>query len=439
MKRDIPQLLIADGRGRIFNLPHLEAAGMKGGFFFRPAPEDLVKLPAGSELFMLLDRLPVGYDCATGRYVSIVTNAFSKKIERCYAVAAFVAAGFTINHTSAYIEVGRPRMLPLFAYAACAFYRGGFYASAVRVDRGLRHDSRFIDIGRVKRNAARMKRHFARNRLLRHLEKCALTYGCANAQNFFLNRYEAPLPTSPYCNARCLGCISYQERSRPPATQPRIAFVPSACEISELALFHIENANDPIVSFGQGCEGEPLLRADVIEKAICLIRSKTARGTLHMNTNASKPALISKLFDSGLDSIRVSLNSVREEYYARYYKPKAYTFHDVAASIKIAKKKGGYVSLNYLTMPGFTDSRDECAALRDFIATHRVDMIQWRNLNFDPLRYFRELKVFVDRSEMHGVREMIGSLKREFPALTMGYFNPSRLTAARTRSPLSCS
>ena len=39
--------------------------------------------------------------------------------------------------------------------------------------------------------------HEARNRLFRHLETCALTYGCPAAKNLFLCRYEAPLPTSP--------------------------------------------------------------------------------------------------------------------------------------------------------------------------------------------------------------------------------------------------
>ena len=212
-----------------------------------------------------------------------------------------------------------------------------------------------------------LKKLFPENRLIRHLKKCALLFGCPNAKNFFLSRYEAPLPTSPACNAQCAGCISYQPEARCPVTQPRIKFVPTPEEIAEIALFHINMVKKPVVSFGQGCEGEPLLCADIIEKAIKLIRAKTLRGVINMNTNASKAGAISKLFDAGLDSIRVSLNSVREIYYKRYYRPKGYSFKEVLRSINTAKGKGGFVAINYLTMPGFTDSKDEFTAFKKFI------------------------------------------------------------------------
>ena len=51
--------------------------------------------------------------------------------------------------------------------------------------------------------------------------------------------------------------------------------MPSVAEISQLAVSHLETADNPIVSFGQGCEGEPLLQAETIDKAIKRIRSKT--------------------------------------------------------------------------------------------------------------------------------------------------------------------
>ena len=143
-----------------------------------------------------------------------------------------------------------------------------------------------------------------------------------------------------------------------------------------------------------------------------------------MNTNASRPEAIARLFDAGLDSIRVSMNSVRKEYYERYYKPKGYDFKDVFSSIKIAKQKKGFVSINCLTMPGFTDSKDEFAALKKFIETYKIDMIQWRNLNFDPLHYFKIIKHSGQPSTMIGVRQLIASLKKSFPSLKMGYYNP---------------
>jgi molybdenum cofactor biosynthesis enzyme MoaA len=134
---------------------------------------------------------------------------------------------------------------------------------------------------------------------------------------------------------------------------------------------------------------------------------------------------MSLLFDAGLNSIRVSMNSVRQEYYDRYYKPAGYTFKDVLRSIRIAKKKNGFVSINYLTMPGFTDSEDEYKALKRFIEAYKIDMIQWRNLNFDPLAYFKIIKCSVLPSDMIGVRQMIASLQKSFLLLKMGYYNPA--------------
>ncbi|MFH1854207.1 MAG: radical SAM protein [Candidatus Omnitrophota bacterium] len=412
-----PILLVSNKTGRIRDFPILEASGMKAGHFFRLHPSELIKLPQGSELFMLPDRFAVGYDSASKRFVTV---------DGYFAVSAFMSPGYAVTYNSAYTEIGHPEILPLFSYGAVALYKGEFYVASVRVDRELRQDLRLMDIRLVRNNVKSYRKLFPKNRLVEHLEGCALTYGCPAAKNFFLKRYEAPLPTSPYCNSECLGCISYQRKPQPSITQPRIKFFPNAREIADVALFHIKNVNDPVVSFGQGCEGEPLLAEKTIREAIKLIRNETQKGIINMNTNASIPRAIERLFDAGLNSIRVSLNSCREEYYLRYYKPKGYRYKDVLRSIEIAKKKKGFVSLNYLTMPGFTDSWRELSSLEKLIERYRIDMIQWRNLNYDPLRYFEKLKAGIDNDSTLGIREAIFYLKKKFPGLMIGYFNPSR-------------
>jgi len=53
----------------------------------------------------------------------------------------------------------------------------------------------------------------------------------------------------------------------------------------------------------------------VIEPAIRAIRSITGRGTINLNTNAGMPDRLGRLCEAGLDSIRVSLNSVRRHCY----------------------------------------------------------------------------------------------------------------------------
>ncbi len=426
MNSRYPELVLADAKGRIYNTAGIAAVGMKGGHFFSLAPRDLVKLPATSELFMLPNRLPIGFDPEEQDFKIFTEDPFSRRPQPCCAVAAFIAPGYTLTHTSAYRAMPGAAALPLFAYGAVCMYRGGFYAAAVRVDKDRRHDIRFINDECVARGVQTFTKLFPSNRLIRHLAGCALTYGCPNAKNFFLHRYEAPLPSAPSCNARCAGCISYQQGNAFPAAQPRITFVPSPEEIAEAALFHIAHVRKAIVSFGQGCEGEPLLSARTLIKAISLIRKKTRKGVINLNTNASMPREIERLFDAGLDTIRVSLNSAQEPYYRRYYRPHGYGFKEVKRSVAVAKRAGGFVSLNYFVMPGFTDWQSEYKALRNFVEHYRVDMIQLRNLNYDPYAYFELLKVNVPKNAMCGVKEVIASLRSEFPCMRIGYFNPAK-------------
>ena len=423
---DYPQLLIADNRGNIREVPRLQALGRAGNTLVPLSRKDLIPLPYGSELFLVPGRVPLAYDPLRAAVVPLTHDPFSKKEAPCYPVSAFISPGYTVAYVPAYAEREKARILPLFSYGAVAYYRGTFCVAAVRVDREKRQDLRFMDIKKVKQNVRRFRTAYPRNRLIRHLEHCALCYGCPAAKNFFLERYEAPLPTSPSCNARCAGCISHQETNGCSVAQERIAFIPTPAEIAEVALHHIRVVRDPVVSFGQGCEGEPLLVSDSIERAVRLIRKKTQKGIINLNTNASRPQSVVRLCAAGLDSIRVSMNSVQEQYYTAYYRPKGYTFRDVLRSVREAKKRGRFVSINYFVMPGVTDSAKEYTALRSFIKKYHVDMIQWRNLNFDSVRYFSLLNIPSAGTQPLGIRAVIAAIHREFPRLMKGYFNPSR-------------
>lgn len=418
------ELVFAAKDGKIYNFPGLKPCGMKAGKFFSLDNTFLLKLPNYSELFMLPGRMPVGFEPDTGETIALEHDPYSEKDEPCYAVAAFIPPGHTLTYSTAYKEVEGAPLLPLFAYGTCVYYRGDFYVAAYKVDEDIRHDERFMDQRKIEEGVEERKKLFPQNRLVPHLANCALVNGCANAKNFFLGRFEAPIPTSPVCNAQCQGCISLQPPNRIPSTQIRISFIPEAEEIAELVLYHFEKEEKPIVSFGQGCEGEPSLSVDVIEKAIRLIRQKTSKGVLNMNSNASLPKNLERLFAVGLNQIRVSTNSVREPYYSRYYQPKNYSFKDVTESIRMAKKYKAFVSLNYLSMPGFTDTRGEYEALQNFIREERIDMIQWRNLNYDPMQYFRDLEIWPGVDEILDMKQVIKSLKKEFVNLRMGYFNP---------------
>ena len=188
----------------------------------------------------------------------------------------------------------------------------------------------------------------------------------------------------------------------------------------------IDRVPDGVVSFGQGCEGDPLLAADVIEPAIRLIRSLTDRGTINMNSNGSLPDVMKRLFDAGLDTLRVSLNSVRKSCYDAYFRPNGYDFEDVLAGIDLALEQSVFVAINYLNSPGFSDTPEEASALADFLEHHPIAMIQWRNLNFDPLRYWEAMNKAASHGRPIGMGRLLGDIGSRFPKVMFGYFNPSK-------------
>ncbi len=419
----IPSLVIADRHGNITDHPSLTMAGMSNGRFLQPEKRDLIPLPEGSELFVLPGRMPIGCN-PDNREPVLVSEHPSLSGEAIQAVAAFMAPAHTAIFSSAYQTVDKNApVLPLFAYTAIGWHRGRFWVAGFRSDADRRQDAASFnhDII-VKKTRKKLARH-TDNRLVQHLGKCCLTYACPAARNYFLERWEAPLPTSPSCNARCVGCISLQSSGCCRSTQDRIGFIPTPVEIEEIAVPHLQKAARAIVSFGQGCEGEPLLQAETLETAIRRIRKRTTRGTINLNSNSSLPDAVARLADAGLDSLRVSLNSAQPHYYDRYYRPVNYRFEDVRKSIAVMKDKGRFISLNYFILPGLTDSEKELRALCELLAGCQPDLIQLRNLNMDPEWYLRTLDHPHDEKCL-GIRNWLHKLKKEFPTLRFGYYNP---------------
>lgn len=419
-----PCLVYADAAGQIKDLPDLLMAGRSGRDFQRPALEALIPLPPGSELFVLPERLPVGLDPVSGEPLLLEEDP-DRPGTPAQAVAAFMAPAHTSILWAAYQKINaQAPALPLFAYTAVGWYRGRFWVCAWRSDSDRRQEPNRYRPQEIARRTRRRLADKPHNRLIQHLGKCCLTYGCPAAVNYFMDRWEAPLPTSPSCNARCLGCISLQPSGCCPSTQERIAFVPTPAEIAEIAASHLEETGH-VVSFGQGCEGEPLLQAEVIAEAITSIRRRTKRGRINCNTNAGRPAAVASLSAAGLDAIRVSINSAQERYHQRYYRPLDFSLAQVKESIDLMKGAGKFVSLNYFVLPGFSDDPAEFAALSELIARHRPDFLQLRNLNMDMDWYLDALD-FQPSGPAMGIAAWRQALAESFPGLGFGYFNPAR-------------
>jgi hypothetical protein len=374
-----------------------------------------VPLPEASRLLFLPGRTPLAF-APRARAPEALDGAL--------AVAAFLPPGWTGFSLAAYRREPDAPLLPLYAYTAVCWHRGRFCVPARRVDDDPKHDPEAFSREEI---AARVEAACARhphNRLLAHHgRRCALEWGCPNAQNLFLGRFEAPVAVSRACNAACLACISEQPPDTVPSPQVRLDFLPTLDEILELALPHLESAPRAMISFGQGCEGEPLLQAELIERALRAIRARTARGTLHLNTNGSRPEALARLADAGLDSVRVSLNSAREAVYAPYYRPRTYAFADVVESLRVAGKRQLFASLNYLVFPGVSDRVDEAQALVELLAGTGARMVQWRNLNVDPDWYVETLGA-QPASPRLGVPGLLARVRAERPDVRFGYFNP---------------
>jgi len=160
-------------------------------------------------------------------------------------------------------------------------------------------------------------------------------------------------------------------------------FAPTADELVALADWHLGGEEAAIVSFGQGCEGEALTRDDALLEATRRIRELHPGATIHLNSNGSKPHVLARLIDAGLNSLRISAISFNDAVFRPYYRPIGYGLDDVIACGRLMHDRGGQVCLNLLTFPGVTDVAEEIDATVRACLAMDVDQLQWRSLNVD--------------------------------------------------------
>jgi pyruvate-formate lyase-activating enzyme len=432
----MPRLLFADDKGVVYDHPTLRAAGRSGDDLLAPRDRP-VRLPEGATLAMLPGRRPVGIDPETGALEVLHEVRVGRRRIVPNAVGATLPPGFTRTLLPAFhrppLAVAATPILPQWAYTAAAWSDEGPVAWALHTDRRSHwsvggHSTADLP-ERVNALLAESP-----NPIYRQLARCALHWCCFTAQNTFYVRDEGAIPSSSSCNARCIGCLSEQDEGMPPSSHERLTRAPTAEEMADVAVRHLTRAKGRVmVSFGQGCEGEPLTRWREIERAIRLTRAATARGSLHANTNGSLPAALARLIDAGLDSVRISLNSASPDLYAAWYRPQGYRLADVERSIRTAKEKGAYVAVNLLTFPGVTDREGEAERLCALAARAGVDQVQTRPLAVDPDVYMAVARGKGAGGPALGIRGLIAELRRARPGLVVGNF--SRAPSERGRAP----
>jgi len=295
----------------------------------------------------------------------------SLRTEGQLAVAAVLPPGYLRTWLPAYEASSGAPVLPLYGYAAVGAVDGEPRVAALRTDRWEAWNPQAMERQQMAPSLRAAVRALPANRLVQHLVTCATDYRCLTAQNLFIRRGEGAIPVSPACNAACLGCISEQwgEVASP---QTRLSFAPGAIEIAELAAWHLSAHVENFVSFGQGCEGEPLTRGAILVEAVRRIRAAAPAATIHINSNGSRPEVLRRLIAAGLNSIRISIFSLDDARFRAYYRPVGYSLKEVADCATVMADRGGQVTVNLLTFPGISDAPEEIEALVTFIQQRGV-------------------------------------------------------------------
>jgi pyruvate-formate lyase-activating enzyme len=395
------KLVYADRDGLVYDDEEYGAVFRSGNMLQEPDEADMVPMPPGSTLVVLPGRRPAAVDRKG------VCRPYP--LEGAQAVGALLPQGWLRTMLPAYSRT--PERLPLFGYTAVAWRSGQFYAAAIPAAESEdlhRWDPSLFNTSELDSLCEERRREFPENRILKQLIHCSLEYGCFTAQNMIYRRFEAGLPISPACNANCVGCISLQPAECCPSPQSRIDFVPSVSEAVELAVSHLDGGGD-MVSFGQGCEGEPLVQAGLAAQIVRGVRARTKKGRINANTNAGNYAGVKVVVDAGINSLRVSFNSPRQELYDPYYRQLGYGFADVKQSVIYARQNGVFVSINLLVLPGVSDREEEIEALLSFIEETQINQVQFRNLNIDPDLYLGLLPEA--QGEVYGMRTLYEAVK----------------------------
>jgi pyruvate-formate lyase-activating enzyme len=405
-------LVYSDADGNVYDHPEYLALGRNAEMVTEILEEELIPLPEGATLVSLPYTRPVGMDAQTGEM---------KRLEGEYhAVGALLPQGFTRLLLPGYIKTDKSQALPLFGYTAVVWKDGEFYVAARQSDNPYYWNPIHCDPDELEVQVNRLIAKYPDNRLYQHLSNCALGYECLTASNTFLQRWEGAVPVSFSCNAGCFGCISEQpEDSGFPAPQTRMNFKPKVEELVEIMLEHLRTP-ESIISFGQGCEGEPSTQASLIIESIKQVRSRTKLGYININTNAGLSDHIRGIVDAGLDLMRVSTISALDDHYNAYYKPRGYTLANVEKSLCYARDKGVITSINYLVFPGVTDREEEIEAMVEFARRTGLKLIQLRNLNIDPESYLRIIPKA--QGELLGMKQMIEIFQEELPDVVIGSY-----------------
>lgn len=365
-----------------------------------PLPDDAIVVP-------LLDRVAIGID-RSGKPRQLGAARL--------AAAAILPLGYVRIALPSYGASARATALDPRPYAAIAADESGaIVVSAVAIDEDAAAPDRRADPAVRLAMSAGLRAQPA-NRVVRQLARCARDYSCRAAVNAFLRVADGAVPVGAPSNEHSADGVLVNARPDAAPTDAA-AFHPAAEEVAEAAAAHLSSGG-ATVAFGRACEGEPLLVARILEAAIAEVRTRTDRGTIHLETNGSVPSAIARLALAGLDTVAVRIASARSDTYERLHRPSGYRFTDVRASVAEAVRAKIGVALILLTMPGLTDTPREIDAVIALAGELPAGSeLLLRDLAADPAR----VRALVDTDEQPiGMLAALERLRTEVSHIRVG-------------------
>ncbi len=390
---DLPNLLVSDGRGNFIEIPDLRMSGM--GFIRPLAPDsdNLIPMPDRTQLVDLLGRNAIGYDQSLNNFVPF--REYGGK--RVYPVACVLnSSHLQLMRTAFSTNLDAPRLAE-YNYTAVGVLNGQHYVAALPIRDNTAGNLASTLFDRAEKNAGELSKAFPDNQIVNYWAKnWKPEFRSTSALNFVLKRGRIVLPLN------VLKSNSGGDDTRKPVQ-------PSAAELVEIAIAHLEHAESPEVCFAVDVRNETTI-ADIVAQ----VRRGTKSGNIEISAFGNNPSAIRSVCDLGIDRIVIRLNSLQEEYFQKLHQPNNMLFKNVMESIETAGQSPAELVLHYDVFPGLTDHPEEIHALSHALRTQQIAALRPVNLNIDPDWYVDELRLFNLSREQIGMTAWLDEIRSRF-------------------------
>jgi len=142
--------------------------------------------------------------------------------------------------------------------------------------------------------------------------------------------------------------------------------------------------------------------------------------TINLNINSFSYEKLNTSFNEYIDSISFDVESFNPD----FLKKRSINFENITKCFEFAEKQNVYLSVNLLTLPGFTDSIKEHEKTIEFLNAFKIEYIKLRELKTIPHKFFNENKI--ESSEILGLKNILKYIKKRCKRVKMGYFSRTK-------------